>query len=76
MAHIFRSKAGTFSIRTDETNCGTFELCLGGIWLCNCETAEEAAAAVCRQETGWLDWDRLENPERPADLNGWECLDE
>jgi hypothetical protein len=75
MAYIFRSRMGTFSIREDEANAGTFELCLGGIWLCNCETAQKAAALVCRQETGWFDWDRLIDSEKPADLDGWECLD-
>jgi hypothetical protein len=75
MAYIFRSKVGTFSIREDEANAGTFELSLGGIWLCNCETPQGAAAMVCRQETGWFDWDRLTDPEKPADLKDWECLE-
>lgn len=72
MAFIYRSKAGTFTIRTDEANPGTVELCLGGMWLCSCASADEAAAAVCRRETGWPDWDGRNDPEGPRDLKDWE----
>jgi hypothetical protein len=72
MAYVYRSKAGTFTIRVDESNPGTVELCLGGMWLCNYESVDKAAAAVCRKETGWPDWDRREDPEGPQDLKDWE----
>ena len=72
MAYVYRSKAGTFTIRADEANPGSFELCLGGMWLCNYDSADEAAAAVCRGETGWPDWDGQKDSEGPQDLKGWE----
>jgi hypothetical protein len=74
MAYIYRSRVGSFSIRPDEANPGTVELCLGGMWLCNYESAEDAAAAVCRRETGWHEWDCLDDPHKPNNLSDWEQL--
>ena len=74
MAYIYRSKVGTFSIRADEASPGTFELCVGGIWLNNYETVDSAASAVYKRETGWYEWDCLEDPESPCNLNQWEML--
>jgi hypothetical protein len=74
MAYLYRSKVGSFSIRADEANPGTVELCLGGMWLSSYQTADDAAAAVCRRETGWHEWDRLADPHKPIDLSDWEKL--
>ena len=74
MAYIYRSKVGTFSIRADEASPGTFELCVGGIWLNNYETADSAAGAVYKRETGWYEWDCREDPKSPCNLNEWKML--
>ncbi|MBN2255170.1 MAG: hypothetical protein JW736_05655 [Deltaproteobacteria bacterium] len=74
MRYMFKSQVGTFSIEPDEVHVDMVQLCLGGIWLCTVETAEEAAARVSAQETGWHEWDILTDTDAPADLSCWEPL--
>ncbi|MFB3925033.1 MAG: hypothetical protein ACE14T_03185 [Syntrophales bacterium] len=75
MVYIYRTEVGTFTIEPDAECPGKFMLCIGGMWLDSYETAEDARAALCRQCTGWHDWDRLACPESPPDLKEWEKLD-
>lgn len=72
MAYILRTPAGTFTIEPDEADWERFKLCVGGLWLASFKTAEEAACAMARRETGWPDWDRLQAGECPACLADWE----
>jgi hypothetical protein len=49
-----------------------FKLCIGGMWLASFKTADEAACAVTKRETGWPDWDRSKDGKCPACLADWE----
>jgi hypothetical protein len=40
----------------------------------NYETADSAAGAVYKRETGWYEWDCREDPKSPCNLNEWEML--
>jgi hypothetical protein len=73
--HIFRSRAGTFTIATDPTVPDCYELCIGGMWLGTYETAEKAAQDVFMRCTGWHDWDRKKEGECPCDLTEWEIVE-
>lgn len=53
-------------------NVDMFKLCVGGFWLGSFETAEAAARSVYLRETGWYDWDCLDDPDAPCDLSEWE----
>lgn len=72
MAHILRTPAGTFTIEPDEADWERVKLCIGGFWLASFETAEDAARAVTKRETGWPDWDRTKAHACPACLADWE----
>jgi hypothetical protein len=58
MTYILRTPAGTFTIEPDEADGEMVKLCIGGFWLASFRTAEDAAHAVTKRETGWPDWDR------------------
>jgi hypothetical protein len=72
MAYILRTPAGTFTIEPDEADWEMFKLCIGGMWLASFKTADEAACAVTKRETGWPDWDRSKEGTCPACLADWE----
>ena len=72
MAYILRTPAGTFTIEPDEADWERVKLCIGGFWLASFETAEDAARAVTKRETGWPDWDRTKAHACPACLADWE----
>jgi hypothetical protein len=72
MAYILKTPAGTFTIEPDEADWELFKLCIGGLWLASFQTAEEAACAVTKRDTGWPDWDRTHTGECPTGLAEWE----
>lgn len=69
-----------------ETDVSTFEiqlepLGLWDLWVDNMptltfETPEEAAVAVYEQNTGYTVWDMLEQHTAPADISGWQVVEE
>jgi hypothetical protein len=72
VAYILKTPAGTFTIEPDEADWKMFKLCIGGLWLASFQTAEEAACALTKRETGWPDWDRTHTGECPTCLAEWE----
>jgi hypothetical protein len=74
MAYLFKSKVGTFAIRSDKEDPDKFELCIGGIWLNTYESAEHAAMDVHAHRSGWYEWDRLQEEAGPGPLCDWEML--
>ena len=69
-----------------ETNASVFEiqkepLGLWDLWVNNLptltfQTPEEAAVAVYEQQSGYTNWDLLEEHAAPEDLSGWEIIEE
>lgn len=72
MSYLYRTKVGTFSIEPDDTGGGAWKLCIGGMWLASFATREDASSALRRRETGWPDWDTLDDHRAPADLSDWD----
>ncbi len=72
MTYILRTGAGTFTIEPDEADWDIVKLCIGGLKLASFETAEGAAGAVTKRETGWADWDRANEGACPSCLADWE----
>jgi len=69
-----------------ETNESKFEiqkepLGLWDLWVDNLptltfQTPEEAALAVYEQNSGYTNWDLLEEHSAPKGLDGWEIIEE
>jgi hypothetical protein len=72
MAYILKTPAGTFTIEPDEADWEMVKLCIGGMWLASFKTAEDAACAVTKRETGWTEWDRTKEGACPTCLAEWE----
>jgi hypothetical protein len=72
--YIFRSKAGTFTIGSDPTVSGCYELCIGGMWLGTYETPDRAAQDVLMRCTGWHDWDNRKDTDCPGEIGEWEVI--
>ncbi len=69
-----------------ETDVSIFEiqkepLGLWDLWVDNLptltfQTPEEAAVAVYEQQSGYTNWDLLEEHTAPKDLSGWKIIEE
>jgi hypothetical protein len=67
----YETRVGTFCIRPDPNELGSWLLCIDAVELGSYSSPELAASDVHNQSTGWDEWDMLEDATTPTDLDEW-----
>lgn len=68
---FYRATIGTFRIRENPDNPGSYMLSIDDIHLGDYDSPSSAAKDVYAQNTGWDEWDSLEEVSSPPDLSDW-----
>ena len=68
---FYKTKVGTFQIIPNQT-AGRFDLWIANEMLAAYRSPLIAAKDVYRKETGYEDWDLLEDQDVPANLTQWQ----
>lgn len=69
MEYAFDTEVAKFVIRTEPL--GMWDLWVNDMPTITFATPDEAARAVYEQDTGFFDWDQLEEHNAPETLAGW-----
>ncbi|MBN1841321.1 MAG: hypothetical protein JW883_03440 [Deltaproteobacteria bacterium] len=67
----YETRVGTFSIRPDANELGSWLLCIDAVQPGSYSSPELAASDVHDRSTGWDKWDMLEDAATPTDLGPW-----
>ena len=72
MEYALNTDIAKFVIRTEPL--GMWDLWVNDMPTLTFEVPEDAARAVFEQNTGFFDWDELEQHDAPETIAGWEQL--
>jgi hypothetical protein len=65
----YQTNVGMFKIIRNQS--GRFDLWIDNIQLGSYRSPDAAADDVCKQTTGWDEWDTLDTDSIPTDLSEW-----